>query len=203
VCIDFCRTVTRTTLACSSRRRRFCERVLGDVTNTPPTRAVKVKDRELDPAIREVLREARRSLAPYGWRVTVERAGKSLSFEFRNPLSPILLGLGLGANPERGELRQTLQRFLKDEDEFSRVQSARPPRNKRRLLGALRGGSAHNEWSPETFSQVIDLLYEARVIVRSEFDWLTTVGPAVYPSWLSSPSSGRRSGGIEADSTSD
>jgi hypothetical protein len=173
------------------------------VAGTLPTRAVKVKDRELDPVIREVLREVRRSLAPHGWRVTVERAGKNLSFEFRNPLSPILLGLGLGPKPERGELRQRLQRFLKDEEEFSRVQSARPPRNKRRLLGALRGGSAHNEWSLETFSQVIALLYEARVIVRSEFDWLTAVGPAVDPSWLSSPSSSRRSGAIEVDSTSD
>jgi len=168
-----------------------------------PTRAVKVKDSDLDPAILEVLREVRRSFEPYGWRVTVERAGKSLSFQFRNPLSPVLLGLGLGPKPEREELRQRLQRFLRDEDEFSKVQSARPPRNKRRLLGALRGGSAHNGWSRETFTQVVDLLYEARVIVRSELDWLTAVGPAVYPSWLSPPSSRRPSDAIEVDSTAD
>lgn len=153
-----------------------------------PKRAIKVQDRALDPSILQVLHEARRAVGADGWAVRVERTGTALSFEFRSPLSPVQLGLGLGPNPHSKDLGRRLRSFLKDEEEFSRVPAAQPPPKKRRLLGAMRGGAASYGWSTEMFGQVVDLLYEARVIGRAEWDWLKSVGPAVNPSWLSPPS---------------
>jgi hypothetical protein len=71
--------------------------------------------------------------------------------------------------------------YLDRKDEFQKIKGARPPRRKRKLLGALRGGAAHYGWSRDTFDQVTDLLYEARVLYREEWDWLRAVGPASLP----------------------
>src|SRR6266516_3760279 len=52
-------------------------------------KGVRLADEDLSESLHELLAEVRAELGPYGWSVYAEQLGKQLSFEFRNPLSPV------------------------------------------------------------------------------------------------------------------
>jgi hypothetical protein len=130
------------------------------------------------PEIREIVEEVRQTLGERGWTVTAVLGPGGLRLEFANPLSPALLTLGLGPDPVPSDVRERLLTYIDVQPEFVALRGARPPRGKRGLMGALRGGAGSYGWSSQTFREVTDLLYEARVITREEADWLQAVGPA-------------------------
>jgi hypothetical protein len=132
----------------------------------------------LTPEIREIVEEVRQTEGGRGWTVIAVHGPGGLRLQFANPLSPAFLGLGLGHDPDPSDARGRLVRYLDVQPEFVALRGARPPRGKRGLLGALRGGAGSYGWSSQTFREVTDLLYEARVITREEADWLQAVGPA-------------------------
>jgi len=133
----------------------------------------------LAPEIGKVIEQFREDVHARGWTVSaVLGTGGRLRLEFANPLSPTLLGLGLGDHPVPSDVSERVARYIDVEPEFVALSRARPPRGKRKLLGALRGGAGSYGWSSKTFREVTDLLYETRVITREEADWLQTVGPA-------------------------
>ena len=135
----------------------------------------------LTPEMRGILDEIRQLVHLHGWTIRVVHSGAGLRLEFVSPLSPVLIGFGLGSNPVPDVVRKEVLEYIDVQPEFVAVRKARPPRGKRKLLGALRGGAGSYGWSPQVFREVTDLLYEARVITRQEADWLQMVGPAALP----------------------
>ena len=97
-----------------------------------PTRRGRVREGELEPGIRQLVREIRREVASDGWKVTVDRVGDKLGIEFSNPLSPGRVGLGLGAQAGEARLRAVFEeagfnRFRKaSETPLNLILEARP-----------------------------------------------------------------------------
>lgn len=141
-------------------------------------KAVKISDNLLDLPIRQVLDEARTAFEPYGWTIHAEKIGTHLSFEFNNPLSPVETGFVFESGLTPAEIKEQLKEHTAD-PEFARVNSAPPPRRRRRVLGQLRWSATWYDWSNEVFLQVVEFLRGSRTISAEEGDWLEAVGPYV------------------------
>jgi hypothetical protein len=140
----------------------------------------KVADDDLEPGIRRVLDEIRAAFEPDGWKVHVERpASQNLSFEFRNPLSPIATGMVFKSDLPPAELRQRLDEHVQEEPEFAHMKRFDPPRRKRELLSSVRWAATWYGWSDRVFEEVLDSLLGLRVLSREEWTWLMKVGPTV------------------------
>ena len=143
-------------------------------------RGVRVRREDsLAPSTRKLLTHLRKELGPHGWSIYVERRSKQLSFEFRNPLSPVASGWGFDPDRPTPELRAELAEFLKGESEFARTKMASPPRRRRQLVGGIRWASTSFGWSDQVFYELIDTLRHFRVLAGDEWEWLNTVGPQV------------------------
>lgn len=146
-----------------------------------PTR---VLEKDLSPAIRRLLGAIRKDLQPHGWTVDVQKSGEHLSFEFRNPLSPVRSGLVFNPGRPTSELKRDLETHISEEPEFAHTKMARPPRRKREFIGGLRWAATSYGWSNEVFHEVVGTLRHFRLLSRDEFDWLSAVGPDVLPEQL-------------------
>ena len=146
-----------------------------------PVKRRRIADNALSTGIRRLLIEARNDLAPHGWSVHVEGAGKNMSFEFRNPLSPVWIGMHFDADRTPSEVKKELDEHIKSEPEFARTKLANPPRKKRELIGGLRWAATSYGWSRKVFQDVIDTLRHFHVLSDDEWTWLNTVGPDVLP----------------------
>jgi len=162
-----------------------------------PVRRGRVRDSELEPYVSELLDHARKAVEPGGWTVHVERS-HYVSLVFTSPLSPEIIGFSLTrqANPDRD--RRRLSNFLKKDSEIARLAKVAPPSGKKRLLGGVRGSAATYGWSDETYEQVVNMLAEVRAITTEEWEWLTAVGPAVFPEHVRDEMSQRRQAGPPA-----
>lgn len=186
-CAQLSRTVAR-----EYRQAKVCEQV-HDLPRIPhkgrsvaesalkPVKRRRIADDALSTDIRRLLIEARNDLAPYGWSVHVEEAGKTLSFEFRNPLSPVSTGMHFDADRTPSEVKKELDEHFESEPEFARTKLANPPRRKRELIGGLRWAATSYGWSRKVFQDVIDTLRHFHVLSDDEWTWLNTVGPDVLP----------------------
>ena len=141
--------------------------------------AVRVVDEDLNPGIRRLLFGVRKELEPFGWRVHIERSGKQLSFEFRNPLSPVSTGMLFDPGRPLKDINEELIQHVSAEAEFARTKMARPPRRQRELIGGIRWAATSYGWSRKVFREVIDTLRHFRVLSNDEWEWLNTVGPDV------------------------
>lgn len=92
-----------------------------------------------------------------------------------------MISFGIGPGEHHDKLRSRMHDFMSQEDEFLATRAAMPPRRKRRLLGAIRGGAGSYGWADPVYRQVTNLLYETHVLSREELAWLQTVGPAGVP----------------------
>jgi hypothetical protein len=138
-----------------------------------------VSDDSLRPSIRRLLTKVRSELDPYGWRIHVERRGKQLSFEFRNPLSPIATGWIFDPDRPALQLGQELTEQLNAESEFARTKTASAPHRRRQLIGGIRWAAASYGWPDNVFREVVDTLRHYRVLANDEWEWLIAVGPQV------------------------
>jgi hypothetical protein len=138
----------------------------------------RVRVRELSPGVRALIRELRKDLGPYGWRIYVQRSGKGFSVEFRNPLSPLASGIVLDRDYDLTDLTDQLLKHIKDEPEFDRTRLAQAPVRKRELVGRIRWAATSYDWSPKTFEQVIDTMHGLGVITSDERAWINKAGPA-------------------------
>lgn len=143
-------------------------------------KGTRVADDSLSVGIQELLTEVRSELGSFGWTIHVERRGKRLTFEFRNPLSPLWTGWTFDEDRPLSELREELTEQLTD-PELVRTKSASPPRRKRELIGGLRWAATSYGWSDSVFREVIDTLRRFRVLAGDESGWLKTVGAQVLP----------------------
>ncbi len=149
--------------------------------STPKTvRGVRLADEDLSQSLLGLLTEVRAELGPYGWTVYAEQYGKQLSFEFRNPLSPVSTGMMI-FDPQRSiaDIRSELTENLAEEPEFAHTKLATPPRRKRDIIGGIRWAATSYGWSKKVFEEVIDTLRTFSVLSEDEWHWLKTVGPHV------------------------
>src|SRR5258708_6750222 len=93
-----------------------------------PAEANRVADEDLSPGIRGLLMNLRIDLEPYGWSVHAERSGKHVSFEFRNPLSPLWSGCVFDPTRPISEIRNDLAVHVGEQPEFARTRLAVGPR---------------------------------------------------------------------------
>ena len=152
----------------------------GTRVNAPKAvKGIRVADEDLRAGIRGLLTYVRNDLGPFGWSVHVERFGKQLSFEFRNPLSPVSTGMMFDPGRRLSDIKQELTVHLSEEPEFAHTKMAAPPRRKRELAGGIRWAATSYGWSRKVFREVIDTLRTFRVLSDDEWEWLKTVGPDV------------------------
>jgi hypothetical protein len=144
-----------------------------------PARGVRLADENLSTHIRGLLTKVRNDLGPYGWSVYVDQRGKQLSFEFRNPLSPVSTGMVFDPSRSIADIRKELAEHLNGEPEFAHTKLATPPRRKRNLIGGIRWAATSYGWSQKVFQEVIDTLRGFKVLSEDEWQWLKTVGPDV------------------------
>lgn len=142
-------------------------------------KGTRVPDDSLPMGIQDLLAEARGDLGSFGWTIHVERRGKALTFEFRNPLSPVWSGWNFDEDRPVAQLEEDLRGHLNAEPEFLRTKAGTPPRRKRRLVGGLRWAATSYGWSDKVFREVIDTLRYFRTLARDEWEWLNAVGPHV------------------------
>jgi hypothetical protein len=151
----------------------------GEMSAPKPIKGVRVADDDLSEAIRALLMYLRNDLEPYGWSIHAEQFGKQLSFEFRNPLSPVSTGLMFDPSRSISDIRDELTERLSEEPEFAHTKKATPPRRKRDLIGGIRWAATSYGWSRRVFQEVIDTLRTLSVLSEDEWQWLKTVGPDV------------------------
>jgi len=142
-------------------------------------RAVKVADEDLNPELLGLLRGVRDELEPYGWSVHIEKSGRHMSVEFRNPLSPVSTGMVFDPSQPVSEVKQELAVHVSDEPEFAHTKLALAPRRKRQLIGGIRWAATSYGWSRKVFLEVIDTLRVFSALSEDEWQWLKTVGPDV------------------------
>jgi hypothetical protein len=109
----------------------------------------------------------------------VEQSGRQLSFEFRNPLSPVSNGMMFERSRSISDIKRQLAEGIREEPEFARTKMATPPRRKRQLIGGIRWAATSYGWSRKVFREVIDTLRALSVLSEDEWQWLKTVGPDV------------------------
>ena len=143
------------------------------------TIAPRIRDADLSPGVRGLVRDARRDLSPYGWRVYVEQSGRHQSILFTNPLSPVSTGLVVDPARPLSALQDELSVHMRQELEFKQTKRALPPERKREVVGRIRWAATSYGWSRSVFRQVVDTLQALRLLSESESGWLRTVGPAV------------------------
>jgi hypothetical protein len=149
------------------------------MTAPKTVKGVRLADEDLSETIRGLLTEVRNELGPYGWSVHAEQRGKQLSFEFRNPLSPVSSGLIFDPQRSISDIRDELIENLAEEPEFAHTKLAMPPRRKRDLIGGIRWAATSYGWSRRVYDEVIDTLRTFSVLSEDEWHWLKTVGPDV------------------------
>jgi hypothetical protein len=142
-------------------------------------KATRVSDAKLSPAVRRFLTIVRKEVEPDGWSVHVEKAGKNLSLEFRNPLSPVWTGISFDPDQPLAAMRADIEYHMSAEPEFARMKKAPPPARRRRVIGGLRWAATSYGWSDRVFRQVIDTLHHFRLLADDEVSWLKTIGPQV------------------------
>src|SRR5437867_8402727 len=121
------------------------------MSTSKPVKAIRVADEDLSPSIRRLLIDVRNDVEPSGWSVHVEQSGKWLSFEFRNPLSPVATGMVFDPSRPILDIKGELTEHLAAEPEFAHTKLATPPRRKRELLGGLRWAATSYGWSTKVF----------------------------------------------------
>src|SRR5579864_6722398 len=105
-------------------------------TMARPAKRRRVPEKALSADTLDLLTELRTDLGPYGWTVHVEGSrGKNLSFEFRNPLSPVYSGIHFDSGRPHSEVRDQVLEQLNAQPEFARTKMAKPPRRRRALIG--------------------------------------------------------------------
>jgi len=141
----------------------------------------RVLDRDLSPGIRTLLRELRKDLDRYGWRVYVENSGKQFSIEFRNPLSPLVSGVVFDRGRQVSDIRDEIIAHIRDEPEFNQTRVTPLPARKRDLIGRIRWAGTSYGWSNATFEQVVDTMHAIGVLANDELTWAKKAGPASLP----------------------
>jgi hypothetical protein len=142
-------------------------------------KGIRLADEDLSESLLGLLTEVRAELGPYGWSVYAEQYGKQLSFEFRNPLSPVSRGMVFDPQRSISDIRNELTENLAEEPEFAHTKLAMPPRRKRDIIGGIRWAATSYGWSRKVFEEVIDTLRTFSVLSEDEWHWLKTVGPDV------------------------
>ncbi len=149
------------------------------MTMPKAVRGVRLADEDLSAGIRGLLTVVRKEFGPYGWSVYVEQRGRQLSFEFRNPLSPVSTGMMFDPRRSITDIRDELTKHISEEPEFAHTKLAKPPRRKRDVMGGIRWAATSYGWSQKVFQEVIDTLRGFKVLSEDEWQWLKTVGPDV------------------------
>ena len=149
------------------------------MTTPKAVMGIRLADEDLTASIRRLLTGVRNEFGPYGWSVYVEQRGKQLSFEFRNPLSPVSTGMMFDPRLSISQVRDQPAEHVSAEPEFAHTKLAKPPRRKRHLIGGIRWAATSYGWSRKVFQEVIDTLQGFKVISADEWEWLKTVGPDV------------------------
>ncbi|HEV2217304.1 MAG TPA: hypothetical protein VGV88_06995 [Candidatus Dormibacteraeota bacterium] len=144
-----------------------------------PLKSHRVPDTRLSPAVRRFLAIVRKDLEPFGWSVHVQKSGKDMRLEFRNPLSPVASGIGFDPSQPVPAMMAELREQMEAEPEFARTRTARAPAKVRPLIGGLRWAATSYGWTDKLFGEVIDLLRHFRVLADDEWTWLNTIGPHV------------------------
>jgi hypothetical protein len=149
------------------------------MTAPKTVKGVRLADEELSESLLGLLTEVRAELGPYGWSVYAEQYGTQLSFEFRNPLSPVSRGMVFDPQRSISDIRNELTDNLAEEPEFAHTKLAMPPRHKRDIIGGIRWAATSYGWSKKVFEEVIDTLRTFSVLSEDDWHWLKTVGPDV------------------------
>jgi hypothetical protein len=154
------------------------------MTAPQTVKGVRLADEDLSESLLGFLMEVRAELGPYGWSIYAEQYGTQLSFEFRNPLSPVSRGMVFDPQRSISDIRNELTDNLAEEPEFAHTKLAVRPRRKRDLIGGIRWAATSYGWLRRVYDEVIDTLRTFSVLSEDEWHWLRTVGPDVLRSDL-------------------